>query len=72
MSYFERFEWFLPPPPQIVLCGRRLTDLALQDGEDSVRKESSRALAALCRTCPDVAVETVWPLIMGNIGKEGG
>jgi len=59
-------------PSQIVLCGRRLTDLALQDGEDSVRKESSRALAALCRTCPDVAVETVWPLIMGNIGKEGG
>lgn len=72
MSYFERFEWFLLPPPQIVLCGRRLTDLALQDGGDSVRKESSRALVALCRTCPDVAVETVWPLIMGNIGKEGG
>ena len=36
-----------------------------------MRRESAQVLASVCRVSPAVAVETVWPMIMSSMGREG-
>jgi DNA repair/transcription protein MET18/MMS19 len=54
---------------ELVHCSLRLTDLALGDLADEVKRESAHALAVMSRTCPMVVTETVLPFILKKMGS---
>ena len=60
------------PHLQLVHCSLRLTDLALGDLADEVKRESAHALAVMSRTCPMVVTETVLPFILKKMGSGSG
>ena len=53
---------------QLIHCGQKLTDLALGDSKDDVKRESAHTLAVMSQRFPAIVTETVVPFLLRSIG----